>query len=225
MCIDSVSPVKTARWLRPTLYACFLALTLPASGFDVIKNVNSGKPPIEKVVLFEKGKPHDHLSFVDDENCKLSYAADGAIECRIQGSAEIKPLLKWKETDGIPAGIRLQDYDYVIITCRLEGTVHTTNPNGKVTDTRPDNLWYGFSLYDANGEILGGCSFADPTEDKRTPDKTAVLKFPMMMVRIWHPENDGALAAIGFPWSKTRPTSNRDFKLVVDKISLAVEPK
>ena len=51
-----------------------MLVALPALAFTVVKNVNSGKPPVERVVIFEKGKPADHLSFVDDSNCKLSYA-------------------------------------------------------------------------------------------------------------------------------------------------------
>lgn len=209
----------------PAFALCLFALLVDTPAFEVTKNVNSGKPPVEKVVIFEKGKPHDHLSFSDDANCKLSYAEDGSIECRILGNAEIKPLIKWKPGQGVPAGVRLQDFDYVIITGRLEGTTHVTNPNGKVTDARPDNLWYGFSFYDAGGDILGSASFADVTEDKRTPDKTVVMKFPMLLVRVWHPEKEGEAQAVGFPWSKTRPTTNRDFKLVIERISLANEAK
>ena len=77
------------------------------------------------------------LSFVDDPNYKLSFTPEGAIECRITGGAEIKPLIKWKPKAGVPAGIRLQDYDYLILTCRLEGDTKVANAQGRVTGQRP----------------------------------------------------------------------------------------
>lgn len=205
------------------LAACFLLPFSSAPAFEIIKNINSGKPPVEKIVIFEKGKPTDHLSFVDDANCKLSFTQDGSIECRIIGNAEIKPLIKWKAKPGLPAGFRTQDYDYVILTCRLEGTAKVTNAKGKVTDSRAANLWFGFSFFDANGESLGSGSLADPTADKVTPEKTTVLKFPMILVRFWDMDKTGEVQAIGFPWSKTRPDINRDFRLVIEKIALAVD--
>jgi hypothetical protein len=180
---------------------------------------------MEKIVIFEKGKPTDHLSFVDDPNCKLSFTPDGSLECRIIGNAEIKPIIKWKPKPGLPAGFRTLDYDYIILTCRMEGNSKTTNAQGKVTETRPDNLWFGFSLFDANGERLGAVSLADGSVDIKTPATTTVLKFPMIMVRFWDMDKTGEVQAIGFPWSKTRPEVNRDFRLVIDKIAVVVDAK
>jgi len=202
-----------------------MLVALPALAFTVVKNVNSGKPPVERVVIFEKGKPTDHLSFVDDSNCKLSFAPDGAIECRIIGCAEIKPLIKWKPSEGVPAGIHLQDYDYLILTCRLEGDTKVANAQGRVTSQRPDNLWFGFTLFDTNGERLGSASLADPTPDKKTPDKTTVLKFPMSLIKFWDMDKKGEVQAIGFPWSKPHPNITREFRLIIDKIVLADDPK
>ena len=202
-----------------------LLLQQSTSAFTVVKNVNSDKPPVEQVVIFEKGKPADHLSFVDDPNCKLSFTPAGAIECRIIGGAEIKPLIKWKPRDGVPAGIRLQDYDYLILTCRLEGDTKVANAQGRVTSQRPDNLWFGFTLFDTNGERLGSASLADPTPDKKTPDKTTVLKFPMSLIKFWDMENKGEVQDIGFPWSKPHPNITREFRLIIDKIVLADDPK
>ena len=202
-----------------------IVAAVPVMAFTVIKNVNSGKPPVEQVVIFEKGKPADYLSFVDDPNCKLSFNPDGAIECRIIGCAEIKPMIKWKPGEGVPAGIRLQDYNYLILTCRLEGDTKVTTAPGRVSSQRPDNLWFGFTLFDANGERLGSASLADPTPDKKTPDKTTVLKFPMGLIKFWDMDKNGEVQAIGFPWSKPHLNMIRDFRLIIDKIALANDPK
>jgi len=229
MLLEKVSPNRSALHLSRIVAAYFLLpfafcfLNQKVSAFDVIKNVNSGKPMIEKLVIFEKGKPTDHLSFVDTENCKLSFTADGSIECRIQGNLEIKPLIKWKAKEGLPAGFRLRDYDYIILTCRMEGTNKITAANGKVNENRPPNLWYGFQLYDANGIRQGTASLADVTDTLTTPDKTTVLKFPMTLIRYWDLDKNDEIQSIGFPWGKTRPEINRDFRLIIEKIAVAVD--
>lgn len=38
----------------------FLLLIAPLAGFEVTRNVNSGQPPIERVLLFAKDRPHAH---------------------------------------------------------------------------------------------------------------------------------------------------------------------
>ena len=111
------------------------------------------------------------------------------------------------------------------LTCRMEGNAKSTNAQGKVTETRAPNLWYGFSLFDANGERLGSASLADATADNKTPEATTVLKFPMALVRFWDMDKTGEVRSIGFPWSKTRPEINRDFRLVIEKIAVAVDAK
>jgi len=199
------------------------SLAQAAAGFEVIKNINSGKPPVEKIVIFEKGKPADHLVFIDDADCKLSFTADGSIECRLLGTAEVKPMIKWKAKAGLPAGFRLQDYNYVILTCRLEGSFKVTDAKGKVADRRPSNSYFGFHFYDAEGVRQGVASLADGTATQIDPDKTTVLKYPMTVVRCWDGDKNGEVQAIGFPWGKKNPDTQRDYRLVIEKIALAVD--
>ncbi len=191
-------------------------LPRPSQAFEVIKDIN--KEPVEKLVIFEKGKPADHLSFVDDANSKLAFTEDGAIECRIVGNAAIKPLIKWKG-NGLPDSFKLKEYDYLIVTCRMEGTSKVTN-GGKTSDQRAANLWFPVCLFNEAGEVLGSASLADPTPDKRTPDTTTVLKFPMAQLCFWGP-GQGDVSAVGFNWSKTHDNITRDFRVVIDKIAFA----
>ena len=229
MLLEKVSPNRSARYDYRLVFtyfilyfvSCFFVQTV--SAFDVIKNVNSLKPPVEKLVIFEKGKPTDHLSFVDDANCKLSFTPDGAIECRIVGNTEINPLIKWKAKEGLPAGFRLQDYDYVILTCRMEGTNKITDAKGTVSENRPANMYFCYTLFDLNGDRLGTANLADATTNGKTPDQTTVLKFPMILVRFWDQSKTGEVQAIGFPWAKTRSEINRDYRLIIDKIAVAVD--
>lgn len=195
---------------------CFLGLPLKVDAFEVIKDVN--KEPTEKLVIFEKGKPTKHLSFVDAENCKLSFTEDGSIECRITGNTPLKAMIKWKG-NGLPDSFKLKTYDYLILTCRMEGTVKQTT-NGKTSDLRPDNLWFPVVLFNDAGEVLASGSLADPTPDNRTPDKTTVLKFPMVQLTFWGP-GKGDVSAVGFTWGKTHDNQSRDFRVIVDKIAFA----
>ena len=197
-------------------FLCLACLPLESQAFEVIKDIN--KDPVEKLVIFEKGKPAKHLSFVDDANCKLAFTDDGAIECRIVGNAVIKPMIKWKG-NGLPDSFKLKEYGYLILTCRMEGTNKVTN-GGKTTDQRADNLWFPVCLFNDAGEVLGSASLADPTPDKRTPDKSTTLKFPMVQLSFWGPGR-GDVSAVGFSWSKTHDNITRDFRVVIDKIAFA----
>ena len=192
------------------------SLAQPLQAFEVIKDVN--KEPVEKLVIFEKGKPAGHLSFVDDANCKLAFAEDGAIECRIAGNAVIKPMIRWKG-NGLPDSFKLKEYGYLILTCRMEGTNKVTN-GGKTADQRAANLWFPVCLFNEAGEVLGSASLADPTPDKRTPDTTTTLKFPISQLSFWGPGR-GDVSAVGFSWSKTHDNITRDFRVVIDKIAFA----
>ncbi|MFZ4779014.1 MAG: hypothetical protein ACOYM3_26915 [Terrimicrobiaceae bacterium] len=143
---------------------------------------------------------------------------DGALECRIVGNAAIKPMIKWKG-NGLPDSFKLKEYGYLILTCRMEGTNKVTN-SGKTTDQRPDNLWFPVCLLNDAGEVLGSASLADPTPDKRTPDATTTLKFPIIQLTFWGP-GQGDVSAVGFSWSKPHDNTTRDFRVVIDKIAFA----
>jgi hypothetical protein len=206
---------------RLVVAVCWLTLSASALAFTVVKNINTGKPPVEKIMIFEKGKPTDHLTFVDDANCKMSFTAEGAVEVRIIGNAQIRPQIRWKPRGDLKETFDANAYTYLILTCRLEGNIKETAPNGKITEKRPDNLWLPAVLYNTSGEPVGGANLADVTEDERTPDKTTVLKIPMILFTKQTANNSTKIQAVGFFWSQTRASSNRDFRLVIDKIALA----
>jgi hypothetical protein len=64
---------------------------------------------------------------------------------------------------------------------------------------------------------------AEVAEDGKTPSKMVTLKVPLSLFA--KPSNPAVdvkhLNGVGFYWDKTRETSNRDFKLVIEKIALA----
>lgn len=215
------SPARNRRILAATFLAA-TALLAPRwlSAFTVTKNVNSGKPPVEKVVIFEKGKPADHLIFDCTDNGKTQINADGAIESRIVGSDAMKIAIRWKPQGNLKESFNADDYGSLLLTCRLEGNVKTTQPNGKVAEQRPDNLWLPVVFFNAKGEAVASANLADATDNNRTPDTMTTLRIPMVLMTFWgHDTQD--IRAIGFTWSKGRPTSQRDFRLIIEKIALA----
>jgi len=208
--------------IRAVLAGIF-AILLPlshAAAFTVVKNVNDGHALVDKVVLFEKGNPADNLIFESTESCKTAIGADGSIESRIVGSDAVKVTIRWKPAGELKETFDAAHYGYLVLTCRLEGNSKSPQPNGKVVEQRPDNLWFGPSLINDKGETVGGANMADVAADKKTPSQTVTLKFPMVLFTVWG-KDASRIQAIGFAWTKTRPSVSRDFRLVIDKISLA----
>lgn len=209
--------------LFPAALAAFLAFaTAPLGAFTVVKNVNSGKAPVEKLVLFEKGKTSPPPELKDpSNNSRMSFTSDGAIEVVITGNKEIRPALFWKPAGDLKETFNAKDYEYMLLTCRLEGNIKRKYPNGKTTTDRPDNLWYGPVLINAQDQRAGGVSLADVAEDGRTPDKMVTLKIPMILFTQLAGNDTSQIKGIGFYWNKAHDYQDRDFRLVVEKIALA----
>lgn len=200
---------------------CAFLLPLSAAfAFTVAKDVNDGHALVDHVVIFEKGKPSDHLILESAESCKTAIGADGALESRIVGSDAVKVSIRWKPQGTLKETFDAAKYDYLVIVCRLEGCNKATQPGGKVLEQRPDNLWFGPSLVNDKGEAVGNGNMADVSPDQKTPAQTVTLKFPMVILTTWG-KDASRIQAVEFAWGKTKPTVSRDFRLVIDKISLA----
>jgi hypothetical protein len=212
----------TLRHIR-VVFAGIGALLLPlssASAFTVAKNVNDGHALVDQVVFFEKGKPSEHLVLESTESCKTVIDTDGALDARIVGGDAVKVTIRWKPTGDLKKTFDAASYDYLVLVCRLEGCNKSTQPNGKVIEQRADNLWFGPSLVNDNGETVGCANMADVAPDQKTPSQTVTLKFPMILLTNWGKETS-RIQAVEFAWGKTNPTVSRDFRLVIEKISLA----
>jgi hypothetical protein len=201
---------------------CLVGLAGEGVGFTVTKNVNSGKAPVEKVVIFEKGKGAGQLSF-GGVGPKFKVAEDGSLELPVTGHEMVKPIIRWKEGDGRPASFDPADYTYLLVTLSFEGNVKQTMPNGKVTESRPDNLWFSIALFDAKDQWPTIMGLAEFTADSKTPSKITTLKVPLSLFAKSHNPNADVkhINGVGFYWDKTREGTNRDFKLVIEKIALA----
>jgi hypothetical protein len=198
------------------------ATTLLASGFTVVKNVNTDAPA-EKFVIFDKSQPADHLVFVDTTSCKMARLDDGSIESRVTGNDTVRPTIEWKPSDSLPATFDATSLGYLILTFRVEGDTKQTDPNGKVRVVRGDNLWLGLALYDEDGTRLGILNTADFTDDQKTPAETTTIRVPLSLLA--KPKDPNAdprhVKGVGFYWDKTRPNIDRDFRIIIEKIVLA----
>lgn len=195
---------------------------MTAQAFTVVKNVNDGRPPEEQIVIFDKNAPHDHIILEDKVGtCPMRFSESGAIEVIITGNTPIQPTISWTPTDKIPASFNAQKYNFLILTCALEGDVKRTFDNGKVTASRADNLWYGVTLYDAANVRSGVANLATVSPEKRTPDKMITLVIPMSLLSGGAFNDITKITSIGFPWNQTHDYNNRDFRLIIEKIALA----
>lgn len=194
----------------------FAAATLPA--FEVTKNVNTGKPPVEKVVLFQKGQAPDLITFFDNESCKMSINPEGAIEARIIGQGAVKCGINWKAQGNVPETFSTKDFGHMVITCRIEGSNKT--PGSNQPGQRAANLWLPAVLFNAKGENVGSANLADGTPDRKTPEKTTEVVLPMMLFTYFGDHDSSAVRGIGFTWDKTRPNVERDYTLVIERIAL-----
>lgn len=212
---------QTIAILIATFFGLLTFGVLPVEAFTLIKNVNSGVPLEEKLVIFDKLHSSTQLIFSDLGTSKTVVGGDGALESQISGNEPVKVLISWKAGGSIPDAIDLTQYGYLVLTCRLEGTSQLKMGDGKFRDTpRRGNLYFCVVLYDASGAHTAYGNLADLNEGE-TPDKTVTLAFPLMLFVNGAQCDVRHITAIGFPMDKTRAEVNRNFRLVIDKIALA----
>jgi hypothetical protein len=206
---------------RALLPLAFLAAAAPLPAFTVAKNVNSGKPPVEKLVLFEKGKvPPPELKDATGQS-RMGFASDGAIEIAITGNKEVRPTIFWRPSGDFKGTFNAKEYEFMLLTCKVEGNAKRKFPNGKVSADRPDNLWIGPSLVNAQDQRAGSVNLADVADDEKTPSQMVTLKIPMVLFTQLAGNDTSEIKAIGFHWGKTHDYMDRDFRIVVERIVLA----
>lgn len=199
-----------------------LALCAPVAAFTVVKNVNSGEPPVEKVVIFDKDKPHDHVNIADPEgHAEMAFTDDGAIEAKITGNAAVQPTITWTPRGDLGETFDATEYDFMIVRMALEGDIERTFDNGRTSRSRPDNLWFVIELYDTEGTRCGGFNLTVVTEDGKTPAEMTTLRIPMVLFVKTSWGDPTKIKNVAFKWGKTHDYNNRDCRLVVERVVLA----
>lgn len=220
-----------ARWSSAGLMACVgLSVLLMSAGyggdwhsFTVTRNVNSKEAPVEKVVIFAKGGKHDHIVLSDPHGVStLGFTGDGAIEAKLTGNKETRPSVSWKAGEGRPESIDPTKYNYLIIRFALEGEIKRTWPDGRVTRSRPGNLWGSFAMYDKEGQRTVPVNPATLTEDQNTPKEIVTVRIPTVLFTRGATNDVNNITSIAFMWGSTHAYNDREgMRLVIERISFA----
>lgn len=205
---------------------CFLSITalcsffLHAGAYHVVKNINNG--PEEKKVVFDIRTPKENVVLEDREgDCKIGFNESGAIEVFIAGNGAVQPTVSWTPSSGVPETIDAREYGYLILRCALEGDIQRTYPDGRIAPYRPDNLWFSVSLFTPANERIGIANLAAVAKDGKTPDRMTTLTIPMSVLIDGTSFDVSKVSAVGFRWGSTKESYNRNFRLVIEKISFA----
>jgi hypothetical protein len=218
---DVSKPISSRAILGLLAALCWLLISPSAAAFTVIKNVNTTVPPVEKLVIFDKARGAANQVTFTVENAPTAINADGAIQSDITGNDKLNIQINWKPQGDLKETFDATQYNYMLLTCRVEGAIHQTNPGGKVSDLPRGNLYFAIVLIDGNNQNVGYANLADVSEDGKTPATTVTLKIPMILFTSGASNDAKHIKTIGFPWGATHPTLNRDLHLVIDKIALA----
>lgn len=208
---------------RPLCLFALLALTLlPAQAFNLIKNVNDGKPRVEKLVIFDKARgTANKVSFVTD-NAPTAINADGAIQCDITGNKKMRMEIHWEPQGDLKETFDATQYSYLILTCKVGGVVHKTDAkSGKISDMPRTNMFFSVILGDKDNQPVGYANLADLTDDAKTPEEMVTLTIPMSLFTRGSGFDVHNIKSLNFPWGDTHDDLNRDLHLVIEKIALA----
>jgi hypothetical protein len=206
-----------------TLVAALLATASQVSAFTVIKNVNTGQPPVEKLVIFDKTRGAANKVVLVGNGAPIAINADGAIQIDIVGNAEAKPEINWKADGALGETFDSTQYNFLLLTCHIEGKSVKTDPiTGKTQDMpAKGNMYYAAVLHDKDGQGVGYANLADVSEDGTTPLTAVTLPMPMNLFYKGSPNDIHHIKGIAFPWGTTHPEISRDYHIIIDKIALA----
>lgn len=176
---------------------------------------------MDSVVLFEKAMFPELYSTFDNENCRMTLTADGEMQFQIQGSGEVKCGINWKPNGKLRQTFDTKDFAYVKVTVRIEGSTKTTGADGKVQDQRPKNPGFSVALFDEAGKVVGEANLAEAAPDSKTPEVRTEVSLPMVMFTAVGELDSSKVAGVGFFGKAATSNTNRDYRIIIEKIALA----
>ena len=206
-----------------SILAVLVASGLSAQAFTVIKNVNTGNPPVEKLVIFDKTKgAANKVTFVQTE-MPTAINADGAIQIDITGNVKSESEINWQPQGNLEKTFDATKYNFLMLTCHMEGkTVQTDLISGKTRDMPAGgNMYFSAVLRDTNGQNVGWANLADVAEDGKTPIATVTLAIPMILYWKGAANDAHHIKGIVFPMGTTHDGFDRQLHFIIDKIALA----
>jgi hypothetical protein len=195
-----------------------LLLALPLHAFTVIKNVS--RPPVEKMVLFDKKNPPAEITFFNKGKYPFERGADGSLVMRINGNDTVDAGFTWETNPKLAPSFNLSEHAALLVTFRFEGANRSVFGNGQVNSRRADNMWNTFALYNEKQEIVARGSLADGAPGGKTPSETVTIRLPVMVLTYWGENPRPPIHGFGFQWNDARNANNntRDYTLVIDRV-------
>jgi len=207
-----------------TAAACFLAAD--ALAFTVTRNVNSGKPPTDLLVVFDK-TAKDAKSFKPTDrngNAEFSFADDGALQIKIATREPSEILLPFPE----PFDIRKANF--ILLTYKLEGQWRQAwqgnfGPWASHKE-RPRKTWWGIFTTDTAGiRSTEGTGFDTSSPDGHPPTEMKTVRLPATIFAKRPNEDSGAdpaqTSALLFLIGGIRDFEEREYTITIDRIAVA----
>lgn len=197
-----------------------LLLALPLHAFTVVKDVS--RPPVEKLVLFDKDTPPAHLAFFNKGGRVFERADDGSLVLHIQGNDTVDAGFSWAAGPALPPSFSVADHAAILVTFRLEGANLRTLANGQKLSRRSDNLWNTFVLFDENQNAVARAGLAEGAPGGKTPSETVTLRIPMLVFTYWGENPRPPIHGFGFQWpAAANAPDTRDYTLIIERIVVA----
>ena len=200
--------------------ACLLGGNALAT-ITVVQDVNSGRPPKDIMVVFDKtDKDAKSFKAVDKKgNAQFSFAEDSALQIKITRLGSDLSFPFPKEMDIAKA-------TYILLTAKVEGQTRTQWQG----DWRPwqpytgAKMWWSASIADADGTRCAGWANLDAVSPGGfLPVETKTVIIPaMFFTKTGEGWGDPARsAAFMILIGEQRETAEREFTLTIDRISIA----
>jgi len=213
--------VTAIRCVAALVAACSLGASAFA-GITVTKDVNSGKPPKDLMIVFDK-TAKDAKSFKpSDRNGHVSFAFadDGALLVKVNkiGASEI--VFPFPETMDIGKA------RYILLTCKLEGQTRRMWDGkwGQWTPYTGAKIWWGAFVLDTAGTRSAGyVNFDAVSPDGWLPTEMKTIRIPAVF---FTKRGEGwgdplQTAAFMITTTQVRETDERDLTLTIDRLVIA----
>jgi len=200
--------------------ACLLAGNAFAT-ITVIQDVNSGRPPKDIMVVFDKtAKDTKSFKAVDLKgNAQISFTENGALEIKITrlGSDISFPF---------PQEMDIAKATYILLTAKVEGQTRTQWQGnwGQWQPYKGSKMWWSASIADTAGTRCAGWANLDAVSpDGFLPTEMKTIRIPAMFFTKtgegWGDPTRAAafLLLVG----EQRETVGREMTITIDRISVA----
>ena len=200
--------------------ACFLGAS--AFAFTVVRNINSTHEPKDLMVVFDKTRNPTAFKPEDKQNtAAFAFAGDGALQIKITKQQSAEVILPF------PQVMDISKANFVLLTCKLEGKSRISW-QGNWRPWQPytgEKLWWAAATTDTEGRRSAAVANLDSSSpDGFLPTTMTTIRLPAMFFAQRGDDNradPSQTNALMLMINSTRDTTERDFVMTIDRISIA----